>query len=166
MLLALNDLSPNPLNANGLSEIALQLGSDVPFFLEDGPSLAEGQGERLQPMPALPQLAGAHFALVNPGIHINTGEAYAGTTLSGERAAFTAIQDLPLERWKEVLFNSMESHAFRAHPVIADIKRSLYAAGASFALMSGSGSTVYGIFSGEVPEMTWPDGWFSYSSGS
>jgi 4-diphosphocytidyl-2-C-methyl-D-erythritol kinase len=131
-----------------LQEIALELGSDVPFFLLGGIALAGSRGEVLKPVAIeLPW----HVLLVNPGIHVSTPKAFAAVGREGERPATDLVASLDAglsnqRLLREALVNDFEEAVFAMHPELARIKRSLYASGALFSLMSGSGSTVYGLF--------------------
>lgn len=161
MLHLLNDLASEPLTSTDLHEIAMSLGSDIAFFLNAGAQLVTGRGEFLEPIDI--DLKGVHGVIVNPGIHIPTGEAYANVELSGKRAGFKSAVKQPLEKWNDRLFNSMEAYAFKTHPVLSDIKASLLAAGAHLALMSGSGSTMYGLFNKQPGKLEWPEGYSSWT---
>jgi 4-diphosphocytidyl-2-C-methyl-D-erythritol kinase len=131
-----------------LERTALELGSDVPFFLRGGVAVAGSRGEELTPLAIdLPW----YVLLVNPGIHVATPAAFAAVGRTGERAATDiagalagAVGDPATMRARIV--NDFEEAIVAAHPIIGAIKSELYAAGAVFALMSGSGSTVYGLF--------------------
>lgn len=127
-----------------LKEIALCIGSDCPFFIENVPSHAGGRGELLTPAPAF--LKGYYITLLNPGVHVSTREAYSNCTISKPGESLTETIHRPVEEWKDWLLNDFEPYAMRKYPVIREIKESLYATGALFSLMSGSGSTVFGIF--------------------
>jgi 4-diphosphocytidyl-2-C-methyl-D-erythritol kinase len=123
---------------------ALELGSDCPFFIDPVPSLATGRGEILKPIK--PVLEGYHFALVNPGIKISTREAYLNSHPSKPEISLEEIISTDPKGWKELLINDFEDFAFKISPQIAELKKSLYRSGALYSSMSGSGSTVYGIF--------------------
>lgn len=127
-----------------LRELAAQLGSDPPFFLQRGPCLAEGRGERLTPLPLA--LDGLWLVLVDPGIHVSTAEVYARTRPSGASVDLPAILRDPVGTWQGRLLNGMEEAVFTLHPAIGRIKRALLGAGAAYASMSGSGSSVFGLF--------------------
>lgn len=142
---------------------ALQLGSDCPFFILNKPCYATGRGEVLEPIAL--DLSAYCFAIVNPGIHVNTGWAFAN--LSGrsadsnkqsdsfqrpdseQRPNLKQIIQQPISTWKHQLINDFEEPVCKAHPEIAAIKQQLYDAGAVYASMTGSGSTVFGIFEKE-----------------
>lgn len=136
------------LNEDQLIRYALQLGSDCPFFLLNKPSFATGRGEVLEPVAV--DLSACKIVLINPGIHINTGWAFAklsgGATPSPNLRSLKDIVAQPLLTWKHELINDFEKPVFEAHPGIGRIKEDLYNAGALYAAMSGSGSTVFGIF--------------------
>lgn len=125
---------------------ALQLGSDCPFFILNKPCYATGRGEIMEEVEL--DLSAYKFAIVNPGIHVNTGWAFAQLNLSGrlERPDVKAIIQQPISTWKDQLINDFEEPVCKGHPEIANIKQQLYDAGAVYASMTGSGSTVFGIF--------------------
>lgn len=135
---------------------ALQLGSDCPFFILNKPCYATGRGELLEPVQL--DLSAYKFAVVNPGIHVNTGWAFGQLNLSGRSAESEQRPDLkqiiqqPISTWKQQLINDFEAPVCKAHPEIAAIKHHLYDEGALYASMTGSGSTVFGIFEKE-PEL-------------
>jgi 4-diphosphocytidyl-2-C-methyl-D-erythritol kinase len=135
-----------------LKEISSELGSDCPFFIEGSPSFAEGRGELLAPVGALAE--GLHLILVNPGIHVNTKEAYSYCTPNQPDSDLRELYNLHISEWKGLIVNDFELPVFRKYPQIAILKEQLYNMGAVFSSMSGSGSTVYGIFKNkpEIPE--------------
>ncbi len=139
-----------------LIDYALQLGSDCPFFILNKPCYATGRGELLEPIQL--DLSAYKFAVVNPGIHVNTGWAFGQLHLSGRSAESEQRPDLkqiiqqPISTWKEQLINDFEEPVCKAHPEIDAIKQQLYDTGAVYASMTGSGSTVFGIFEKE-PEL-------------
>jgi 4-diphosphocytidyl-2-C-methyl-D-erythritol kinase len=146
-LLLLNRLFRLGLSREDLLPYATRLGSDCPFFLYDGPCFASGRGEILQPVEL--DMSDYRLVLVNPGIHVPTAWAFAQLTPQGKPAGATT--PVPVTAWKDTLFNDLEPAVFAAHPVIREIKEQLYAAGAVYAAMSGSGSTVFGWFSKDKP---------------
>jgi 4-diphosphocytidyl-2-C-methyl-D-erythritol kinase len=137
-----------------LGRIAAELGSDCAFFLREKVQLALGRGEILSPLSL--DFSGKHVLLVNPGIHVSTAEAYRNLAPTGSLMDLGVRVQRPVAEWRELLPNTMEPSVFEHHPAIAAIKAKLYASGAAFASMSGSGSTVYGIFEEQAPEITWP----------
>jgi len=145
----LNEKFQLELSSQELINYALQLGSDCPFFIINRPAFATGRGEILEEVPL--DLSAYHFAIVNPGIHVNTGWAFANLNLSGrsKRPDLKTIIQQPVSTWKDQLINDFEEPVSKAHPEIASIKQQLYDAGALYASMTGSGSTVFGIFNKE-----------------
>jgi 4-diphosphocytidyl-2-C-methyl-D-erythritol kinase len=127
-----------------MKEYALQLGSDCPFFIMNKPCLATGRGEIMKEIEL--DLSTYNIVIINPGIHINTREAFL------QLKQFSAPSDLenlvkrPVNDWKDRISNDFEEAVFAMHPAIALIKAKLYDSGAIYASMSGSGSSVYGIF--------------------
>lgn len=131
-----------------LAEIGAQLGSDVPFFLGSGPAVARSRGEVLEPLDLfLPWTV----LLVNPGIHVPTPWAYRALNRTGSlpaddlAAALRGGTEHP-HLLRERLVNDFEEAVFAEHPELKRIKERMYDAGALLALMSGSGSTMFGLF--------------------
>lgn len=171
----LNDKFQLNLSTQQLIDYALQLGSDCPFFIINKPCFASSRGEILETVAL--DLSAYKFAIVNPGIHVNTGWAFAN--LSGRSADSSNQSDSskrpdseqrpdpkqiiqqPIETWKDQLMNDFEEPVSKAHPEIASIKQQLYAAGAVYASMTGSGSTVFGIFEKE-PELKFDEKYLTY----
>lgn len=152
MLKMLNEKFKLNLSTSQLIRYSLQLGSDCPFFIINKPCFATGRGEILEEIAV--DLSAYKIVLVNPGIHINTGWAFSNITPAlPERSIKETIQQ-PVSRWKEILRNDFEAPVFTANPAIKNIKETLYAQGAIYAAMSGSGSTVFGIFNTPVDTNT------------
>jgi len=147
-LVVLNELWNCNLAEPQLSEIAFHLGADVPFFLHGGLCLGEGLGERLTPLSDRPEYAGL---LVSPNIQISTKWAYQSVNFSLTKA--NKISKLKgfvrnvydFDNWS-LLSNDLEKVVFQAYPELEHIVQQLYAAGAFYAQMSGSGSSIYGLF--------------------
>ncbi len=131
-----------------LINYALQLGSDCPFFIINKPCFATGRGEILEPVTL--DLSTYKIAIVNPGIHVNTGWAFSQLAPATPAKSIKQIIAQPVQTWKHELKNDFEDAVFAAHPLIKSIKETLYNEGAVYAAMSGSGSTVFGIFSEEI----------------
>jgi 4-diphosphocytidyl-2-C-methyl-D-erythritol kinase len=127
-----------------LINYALQLGSDCPFFIKNKPCYATGRGEKMEAIEL--DLAAYKIILINPGIHIPTKDAFSRITPNRERRGIREIITEPVERWKDSLKNDFEDSVFDLHPEIGQIKTRLYEDGAIYASMSGSGSSVYGLF--------------------
>lgn len=132
------------ISVSELKKISLEIGSDCPFFIEGVPSHATGRGEILNSVNAV--LSGFYIILLNPGVGINTREAYQNCIPHTPAESLVQVINKPLKEWRGSVFNDFESYAFRKYPVIGQIKDEMYKSGAIFSLMSGSGSTVYGIF--------------------
>jgi len=132
------------LSQNQLMKYALQLGSDCPFFIYNQPCIATGRGEILEEIKI--QLSGYYIVLVYPKIHINTGWAFAQMQPKPLEISLQEIAKLPIDKWKDFLKNDFENSVFEQYPAIQSIKEKMYAQGAAYASMTGSGSSVYGIF--------------------
>lgn len=145
MLKLLNDKFSLGLDTARLADYALQLGSDCPFFIQNKPVMAKGRGEIFEPVNL--SLRGKYVVLINPGLHIGTREAFSGIVPAASDVDLRAIlENTPMDQWLEHVVNDFEKSVFLRHPAIAVIKTKLYEAGARYASMSGSGSTIFGIF--------------------
>ena len=141
-----------------LLDYALQLGSDCPFFIINKPSIARGRGEILETIPV--DLSSYKIVIVYPGIHISTEWAFSQLKVSHTFQVSDAFKK-PIETWKEELKNDFEEAIFNKHPEIQKIKEDLYNIGAIYASLSGSGSTVYGIFKKDVKiSISFPENYF------
>ena len=143
-LLLLNQKYNLDIPKQKLFEYALSLGSDCPFFLINKPSLAYSRGEISTPIPL--SLAGYKMLIVNPGIHINTKDIFSQIIPSIPSKKISEIIRQPVETWKGELANDFEKIVFQKHAEISDIKNQMYRNGAVYASMTGTGSTVFGIF--------------------
>lgn len=155
MLKLLNEKFKLNLSTDQLINYALQLGSDCPFFIINKPCLATGRGEMLEEIAV--DLSAYKIVLINPGIHINTGWAFSNITPAQPARSIKEIIQQPVNTWKDELKNDFESAVFTAHPAIKEIKEALYTQGAVYAAMSGSGSTVFGIFEPNTGPVTLKD---------
>jgi len=140
----LNDLFNLDLQKEVLSEYALNLGSDCPFFLTNQVAVAGGRGEIIKPCSL--DLSGMGIVLVKPAVHISTREAYSLVTPAERNTPLNHIVSQPVENWKVLLENDFEKEISLRFPVISEIRNELYAAGAVYASLTGSGSAVYGLF--------------------
>jgi 4-diphosphocytidyl-2-C-methyl-D-erythritol kinase len=149
-LLALNHLWGLKCPATVLHQLAAQLGSDVPFFLNGPTALAAGRGEVLSPIPPLPPLTGV---LVNPGFGVSAGWAYGQfrdrSLGSDQTLAITlrALQNQELSLLADAIINDLEPGVAAVYPVIREMQEALRAVGAVATFLSGSGPTVCGVFS-------------------
>ncbi len=162
-LLLLNDKLNLGLAQKELLEFALQLGSDCPFFIRNQPCFAAGRGERMEPVAL--DLSAFELVLVHPGIHVSTANAFAGLTPQAHAKSIKNIIAQPIATWRLELINDFEKTVFNQYPEIADIKEELYRQGALYASMSGTGSTVFGLFEKGAYQFTdFPDHYWVYRS--
>ena len=129
---------------NELIELALQIGADCPFFLYNKPAFASGIGNQLEPIDL--DLSGMYLLIVKPDVFISTKEAYSMVSPKSPTLSLKEIATRPLYEWKELMKNDFEDPIFKKYPQICKIKQQLYDLGATYASMSGSGSSLYGIF--------------------
>lgn len=144
MLLLLNRMFSLGLSEQQLIDYAARLGADCPFFILNRPAYAEGIGERLQPMDV--NLKGYYLAVVRPDIPVPTKEAFSLITPQHPARNCRDIVQQPVETWRGLLDNDFEKSVFALHPEIGAVKQQLYEMGAVYAAMSGSGSSLFGIF--------------------
>ena len=142
MAIALNELFQLGLTQKQLAEEVRPLGADCPFFIYNTPCYAEGIGDKLTPISL--DLSGMRLVMIKPDCGVSTKEAYAGIKPKGSSELFKVVQN-GSELFK-VATNDFEDTVFVAHPEIAEIKQRLLDAGVVYAAMSGSGSTVFGLF--------------------
>jgi 4-diphosphocytidyl-2-C-methyl-D-erythritol kinase len=153
----LNRLFNLQIKEERLAVYALKLGSDCPFFILNKPCFAQGQGERLEHIPI--NLAAYEILLVHPGIHISTAKAFEGVTPCVPQKSIYGIIQQPVSTWRSELVNDFEKAILPQFPAIGEIKNKLYELGAIYASMTGSGSSVYGMFKkGSIPHADFPAG--------
>jgi 4-diphosphocytidyl-2-C-methyl-D-erythritol kinase len=155
MLKALNELFQLNLSVMQLEDFAAQLGSDCPFFVQNKAALISGRGEVVNPVDF--SLGGKYLELVNPRIHISTAQAFQG--IQPQPSNFDWKKLIESQELNKTLSNDFEPQVFKLFPEIQIIKERLLNAGAYYASMSGTGSTVYGIFN-EKPEIEWREKYF------
>lgn len=157
-LVLLNNKFELNVSPERMQHLAARLGSDVPFFLRPSPAIATGRGEIMKPVHL--GLSGKFICIVYPNFPVDTREAYRGVVPAVPKFKLEEILSRPVSEWKGVLSNDFEPSIFRHHPQLAEIKARLYTLGASYASMSGSGSSVFALFdspldaSSEFPSMT------------
>jgi 4-diphosphocytidyl-2-C-methyl-D-erythritol kinase len=144
MLKLLNGFHRLGIAEGTLEGLAERLGADCPFFIRNKPVFASGKGNVFEPVSL--SLKGYYLCLVKPGIAVSTAEAYAAVTPQKPAISLKEAVALSPEAWRGVMVNDFERSLFPKYPVIGEIKRALYDAGAVYASMSGSGSSVYGLF--------------------
>ncbi|MGB5027881.1 MAG: 4-(cytidine 5'-diphospho)-2-C-methyl-D-erythritol kinase [Chitinophagaceae bacterium] len=155
----LNDLFDLKISREQLINYAAELGSDCPFFIINKPCFAKGRGEKLEELNV--DLSAYKIIIINPGIHIDTGRAFLAITPALPAKSIKDIIVQPVSSWKDELVNDFEAVIFPEHKEIAAIKTQLYEAGAIYASMSGSGSTVFGMFpASKELKLTLPDHYF------
>ena len=152
-LTMINELCSLGLSEAELATLATSLGSDCAFFVYNRPMLGTGRGEVLTPV-ALDLSAYDVRVVVPEGISVSTAEAYRllqrpSVTPGGNPVTLGPVLSRPVVEWKDFLVNDFEAPVFAIHPALAEIKDALYAEGALYAAMSGSGSALYGIFARE-----------------
>jgi len=153
VLVSLLKLWEKSLPADQLASLAVKLGADVPFFLKGGLCMAVGIGDKLKPLPALPK---TWMVLVYPGFGVSTKEAYAKVRLPFKTPSECSVGPGPNLKpgvflgQAPKLFNRFEELVFPDHPELPKLKADLLAAGATGALMSGSGSSVFGVATNEA----------------
>ena len=125
-------------------DAATTIGSDCAFFLENKPCYVKGRGEILQPIEL--DLSNYNLVIIYPNIHISTKEAYAGVVPKISEQNILDHIHKPVSEWSGFIYNDFEVSIFETHPQLKKIKQQLYTQGASYASMSGSGSTMFGLF--------------------
>lgn len=147
MIRLLNETFSLGMSISEMQQIAARLGADCAFFINPVPSYATGIGEKLTVLPeGIPQLEGKWLALVKPDVAVSTKEAYAGIHPHYPQKNCLDVISQPIETWREYLVNDFEESIFKTLPALAEVKQQLYDNGALYAAMSGSGSTIFGIF--------------------
>ncbi len=144
MLRLLNKFFELELSDETLTEYALQLGSDCPFFVNNTPQMAKGRGEILSPVDL--DLSDYSIQLICPKIHVATALAFSNITVAVPNVSIEKKIKLPLKDWAATIENVFEKTVFEQHSELAIIKQKLYNEGAIYAAMSGTGSALYGIF--------------------
>lgn len=152
-LRAINELYSLALTPEQLSGYAACLGSDCPFFIYNEPMTGEGRGEILKPFsaPWMKLFSGDdpeyHIRIVTPSVSVSTADAYRGITPSEDGSGLSnLLLTTPVEQWRDCIVNDFEKTVFALHPELAAEKEKLYSEGAVYASMSGSGSSLFGIY--------------------
>ena len=140
----LNDLFELNMSVELMENYARQLGSDCAFFIQNKPKFCFGKGDEFEEIGL--DLSDKFIVLVNPNIHISTAEAYSGVKPQRVKVDFKKALQTPVSQWVDIIKNDFETHLLPKYPAIGNIKKSLYTHGAEYASMTGSGSTVFGIF--------------------
>lgn len=162
MLKLLNERFSLQLSDDELEEYAAKLGADCAFFISNRPTYAEGIGNIFSPVSL--SLKGYQIWLVKPDIFVSTRDAFAQIKPHRPAMSLKEIVKLPVEEWKGCMVNDFEESVFPQFPAIAEIKEEMYRQGAVYASMSGSGSSVYGLFKADaaLPEVDFGEKAFIY----
>ena len=140
---ALNELFDLKLSNTELEKYALQLGADCPFFIENTQKYVTGKGEKMNEIDL--DLSAYELKFIFPELHISTAEAYVGVILKHPETNLLDLMSKPIENWKGKVKNDFEISAFEKYPELEKMKEKLYADGAIYASMTGSGSVLYGV---------------------
>ncbi|MCC5921062.1 MAG: 4-(cytidine 5'-diphospho)-2-C-methyl-D-erythritol kinase [Cyclobacteriaceae bacterium] len=143
----INDQFELGLSEEKLMDYAARIGSDCPFFIYNQPAIGRGRGEKISPFDV--DIKGNYLCLVHPKIHIDTATAYSKTQPTEDSLSITEALNSPKEEWREKLCNDFEPIIYEMYPELEKIKRALYAQGAWYASLSGSGSSLYAFFKDE-----------------
>jgi 4-diphosphocytidyl-2-C-methyl-D-erythritol kinase len=146
-ILGLNKMFELNIPEEKLLDLTSQLGADCAFFIKNKPVYAKGIGDDFSDLEI--NLNGLHFVVIYPNIHVSTPNAYKYIIPKQPQSDIRKIVREPVEYWKNNLKNDFEESVFNQYPTIKKIKDILYEAGAVYASMSGSGSTLFGIFKEE-----------------
>lgn len=152
-LTGINQLLHLGLTVEELRPYAVRLGSDTVFFLYNSPMFGSGRGEELTPCDTV-DLHGWWLMLVKPDAGVSTAEAYSLITPHAPAQPLAHVLQQPVETWREMLINDFEEPIYRKLPQLREIKEALYHHGATYAALSGSGSTLFGLFR-QKPDVTW-----------
>jgi 4-diphosphocytidyl-2-C-methyl-D-erythritol kinase len=147
-LLLLNNFFKLNLSLNELCELALSLGSDCPFFIYNKPCIGNGRGEILTPIEL--DLSNYKVVLFKPNFGISTSGIFSKIKVQKPSEEVSDLIRLPVRMWKNVLKNQFESVVFLDYPLLNDVKNEMYNLGAVYASMTGTGSTIYGIFENQI----------------
>lgn len=162
MLKLLNEQFHLNLSEERLEIYAATLGADCAFFIKNKPVYAEGIGNIFSPIEL--SLRGYQIMIVKPDVFVSTREAFANIHPHHPEHPVKEVIRRPVAEWKDTLINDFEASVFPQHPVIGEIKEELYNQGAIYASMSGSGSSVFGLFAPEssLPEIDWSPNTFCF----
>lgn len=148
MIRLLNEQFELGLTTRQMQDYATRLGADCPFFILSRPAYAEGIGERLEPIAL--DLSRYWIAVVRPDIPVSTKEAFSLIRPHRPQKNCRDVVMQPIETWRDYLVNDFEQSVFTLHPEIGAIKEQLYRLGAVYAAMTGSGSSVFGLFTSRI----------------
>lgn len=140
----INELFNLNLSETQMTALAAQLGSDCPFFILNRPVYAKAKGDEFSNCSL--NISDKYLVLVKPNVHVTTAAAYAG--VKPKKPAYNLKESITedIKKWNDLIKNDFEKSVFNTAEIIAQVKNELYAIGAAYASMSGSGSSVYGLF--------------------
>lgn len=144
MLKVLNEMFALNLSVDELKTFAAKLGADCPFFIENKPAYVTGIGDIIEKIPF--SLQGLYFVLVKPNVFVSTKNAYSMITPIASQTSLLDMVNCPIQQWNGNIKNDFEKSVFHLFPEVENIKTILYNKGALYASMSGSGSSVFGLF--------------------
>lgn len=148
----LNEQFELRLSTEQMATMIAKIGADCSFFIHNEPMLGKGIGNLLTPISLPDFLREANIVLIKPPIFISTKEAYSKVSCHPQaQGTLEKMIQEPVERWQETFINDFEVPLFSTYPLLKELKEYLYSEGADYAAMSGSGSTIYGIFSSNKP---------------
>jgi len=152
MLKMLNEEFNLNLTPIDLEKFAAELGADCPFFVLNKPVFASGIGNIFSNINI--SIKGYYIVLIKPNVYVSTSNAYSGVKVQKSAFSLLNLSEKSISEWKDIVVNDFEKSVFLKFPAIAAIKETLYQQGALYASMSGSGSSVYGIFDKKVDVST------------
>lgn len=147
----LNDRFKLGLTTQQMEDYCAQLGADCPFFIQNTPVFATGIGNVFHSIDI--NLKYKYLVLVKPDVFVSTKDAYAKVKVQRPERQLPELLSQPIDTWKDTIVNDFEPSVFAKYPEIAAIKDKLYDLGAVYASMSGSGSSVFGIFDDPVEDI-------------
>ena len=154
MLKLLNTYTAQNIHEDELEKMAVEIGADCPFFIRNKPTIASEIGNIFDSIEL--SLKGYTLCIIKPDFLISTKDAYESIKPVKPAVSLRKILQTPVNEWKEKLKNDFEYGIFQKYPILSEIKAFLYAYGAVYAAMSGSGSAIFGLFEKNV-NITFPD---------
>ena len=143
-LKSLNEIFHLNISNDELKKLAILLGADCPFFIENRPKIINGIGDVMKNIDL--DLSNYKIILMDSDIHISTKEAYDNVSVCSSEVSIEDLIFHPINSWKKTIKNDFEQKLFLKYPVLAETKKNLYSNGAVYASMTGSGSVIYGMF--------------------
>jgi 4-diphosphocytidyl-2-C-methyl-D-erythritol kinase len=150
-LKTINDFFSLGMDTDQQEAMIAKIGSDCSFFIRNKPAIISGTGDKISVYPL--HIENYYLAIAYPGFAISTAEAYAGITPGKEEIPLREVIDKGIKNWDAILKNDFEESLFPRYPQLKEIKEEFYSNGAVYASMSGSGSSIYGIYE-KKPEFT------------